>query len=131
MINVSHLPTTSGIYIVKHKDKTNLHCYIGQSINIYNRFKFHHLVDYKNPNNPQYNGKFYQAIRKYGWDEFEVEILELCPIEELDEKEVLYINNYNSFYDGYNSTPGGQFWSMDIHSPEIEAKRQETREKNQ
>ena len=36
------------------------------------------------------------------------DILEETSIEKLDEKERFWINYYNSFYDGYNSTLGGQ-----------------------
>lgn len=131
MIDISHLPEQTGIYLIKHKNQANRHCYVGQAINIYNRFKSHHLVDYKNPNNPQYNGKLYRAIRKYGWDAFEVQVLELCEIIELDNKEIQYISQYDSFHNGYNGTAGGQFWAPNIHSPEIEEKRRQTREKNQ
>ena len=35
------------------------------------------------------------------------EIIEECLEEELDEKEVSYIEKYNSYYGGYNSTLGG------------------------
>lgn len=131
MLDISHLPKKSGLYLVKHKDSANTNCYIGQAINIYNRFNSHHLVDYKNPNNSQYNTKFYKAIRKYGWDAFEVIVLELCPIEELDKKEIEYIAQYDSFHNGYNGTAGGQFWAPNIHSQEVEEKRRQTREKNQ
>lgn len=122
------LPKEAGIYLVQNK--INSYCYIGQSVNIHNRFYSHHFVDYKNENNPQYNGKFYKALRKYGWDNFEIMVLELSPVEELNKKEIEYIDLYDSFENGYNSTKGGQFWSPNIHSPEIELKRKETREKN-
>lgn len=123
-----YLPEKTGIYLVQNK--INSHCYIGQSINIHDRFYSHHFVDYKNKNNPQYDCKFYQALRKYGWDNFEITILELCSTEELDKREIEYIDLYDSFENGYNGTRGGQFWSPNIHSPEIEAKRKATREKN-
>lgn len=104
--------------------------YIGQSKNIRKRFQSHHLVDYKNKNSGVYNTKFYQAIRKYGIENFEVAVLELCKEEELDELEIKYIRKFDTFKNGYNSTEGGQFWSPNVHSKEAEIKRQKTREAN-
>jgi hypothetical protein len=50
-----------------------------------------------------------QAIRKYGKDVFIVELIETCPIELLDEKEIYQISNHNSLYpNGYNLTIGGK-----------------------
>lgn len=127
-MNIKNLPETSGIYMVRNK--INNHSYIGQSKNIRRRFLSHHLCDYKNENNSQYNTKFYKALRKYGWDNFEIIILEECPEEELDKKEIYYIGMYNTFQNGYNSTEGGQFWSPNVHSAEAEEKRKITRDLN-
>lgn len=129
MKNLKNLPHKSGIYRV-YNIQNNI-SYIGQSKNIYKRFNSHHICDYQNPNNDNYNTKFYQALRKYGIDNFEVEILEFCSTEQLDEKEIYYIKKYDSFHHGYNSTEGGQFWSPNIHSQESEQKRKNTRELNQ
>lgn len=129
MKNLKQLPHESGIYRVY--TTFNNACYIGQAKDIYRRFNSHHIHDYKNENNSCYNTKFYSALRKYGLDAFEIEILELCPIEELDKKEIFYINKYDSFHHGYNSTLGGQNQSENIHSEEIEQKKKETRELNQ
>ena len=130
MKNVENLPEQAGIYVVTNL--VNNKKYIGQSVNIRRRFKSHHLVDYCNINNCNYNTKFYQAIRKYGIDNFKVEILELCEdIKKLDEKEIKYIEQFDTFKNGYNSTKGGQSWSENIHSKETEEKRKQTRLKNQ
>ena len=128
MKNIENLPASSGIYMVVNM--INHKKYIGQSKNIKKRFQSHHLVDYKNENNCNYNTKFYQAIRKYGIDNFEVIVLQLCKEEELDDLEIKFIKEFDTFKNGYNSTEGGQFWSPNIHSEEIEAKRRKTREKN-
>ena len=129
MKNIKQLPHKSGIYRVY----TNFNdaCYIGQAKDIYERFNSHHIYDYKNKKNCCYNTKFYSALREHGLDAFEVEVIDLCPIEELDEKEIYYIAQYNSFHHGYNSTEGGQNWSPNIHSLKTEEKRQQTRELNQ
>lgn len=130
MQNIKTLPHASGIYLVENTAKNNIP-YIGQATDIYNRFNRHHICDYKNENNCCYNTKFYKALREYGIENFKVTVLELCPTNELDKKEIEYIEKYNSFHHGYNSTPGGQYWSENIHSPETEEKRRQTREKNQ
>lgn len=39
---------------------------------------------------------FYNAIQKYGWDNFEVEILEEVPLDVIDDVEVEYILEYNT-----------------------------------
>ena len=129
MKNIKQLPHKSGIYRVY--TNFNNACYIGQAKDIYERFNSHHIYDYKNKKNCCYNTKFYSALREHGLDAFEVEVIDLCPIEELDEKEIYYIAQYNSFHHGYNSTEGGQNQSPNIHSLKTEEKRQQTRELNQ
>ena len=128
MKNIKNLPARCGIYMVVNT--INNKKYIGQSTNIKKRFQSHHLVDYKNENNCNYNTKFYQALRKYGIDNFEVIVLKLCEEKELDALEIKYIKEFNTFQDGYNSTQGGQYWSLNIHSEETELKRQKTRMEN-
>lgn len=59
-------------------------------------------------------GKFYNAIRKYGWDSFKYEVLytvyesdEEKMTNILNQQEIYYIGIYNSFENGYNETIGG------------------------
>ena len=67
-----------GIY--KFTNKINGHSYIGQSIDIEKRKKTHLQRAYCNTSsNKEYNKAFYRAIRKYGWDNFDFEILKICP----------------------------------------------------
>lgn len=62
--------------------------------------------------NANYNreGKFYDAIRKYGWDKFQWEIL----YQSEDKKHTLnvmeshFIKEHNTFNRGYNMTEGGE-----------------------
>lgn len=52
---------------------------------------------------------FYNAIQKYGWDNFEHIILERgLTQEEANQKEKEYIQKFNSYEQGYNATTGGQ-----------------------
>lgn len=50
-----------------------------------------------------------RAMRKYGVDKFYIETLEICDIEYLDEREIYYIDLYNSTDKsrGYNVSIGG------------------------
>lgn len=54
--------------------------------------------------------KIYRAMRKYAitLDCFSLEEDNILTQEEADAKEIYYIEKYNSFYDGYNSTLGGK-----------------------
>ena len=122
MENLECLVDKSGIY--KIENQINGKCYIGQSKNIKKRVLYHHFCDFKNENNCCYNSKFYQALRKYGIENFRVSILEEC--ENLDERETYWIHYYDSFKSGYNSTEGGQSWGEKIHSLETQEKRLKT-----
>ena len=56
------------------------------------------------------------AIRKYGVEDFVVELIECCEIKDADEREIYYIKELNSLYpSGYNLKNGG---SVFTHSDE-------------
>lgn len=92
-----------GIY--KITNQINGHSYIGLSTHIEDRWDYH-----KNPYNweREKDKSLYQAINKYGIENFSFEILEECSLEELSEKEKFYVAKYNTFYNGYNMTAGGE-----------------------
>lgn len=49
------------------------------------------------------------AIRLYGKDSFQVELIHTCPKDELDQYEEKYIDEYSTLYpSGYNLTKGGK-----------------------
>ena len=85
-------------YIYKTTNLINGKIYIGQH-------KSESFTDYKG------SGKIlWNAINKYGWDNFKVELICECEsYEELNEKEIYYINEYNSTNRsiGYNISRGG------------------------
>lgn len=56
----------------------------------------------------KYDFKFYRAIRKYGWRNFEVTTIGEYPDNIISQKEVEYISIYDSYHKGYNSTLGGE-----------------------
>jgi len=54
------------------------------------------------------NNKLYNAMRKYGKNNFIWNELEYCNESELEERERFWINYFNSYHIGYNSTTGGE-----------------------
>lgn len=93
-------------YIYKIINQINQKVYIGQTkISIEIRFK-QHLNDAKRKKNV--NRRISKAIKEYGKENFQIELLEECPNNLLNEREKYWIKKYNSFYDGYNATLGGE-----------------------
>lgn len=86
--------------IYKITNKVNGKSYIGQTrYTIEFRWNQHkHKRD---------NTYFHNAIRKYGIENFNIEILEECNIEDLNSREIFYIAKYDTFSNGYNLTIGG------------------------
>lgn len=106
-----------GIY--KFENKINHHIYIGQSVNIQNRYKMHLWAAFSEKAK-DYNTQFHQALRKYGIDNFDFEVIaELTPEEYtregLNTLERYFIKHYNSFHDGYNATEGGDCVGNNVH----------------
>lgn len=94
----------SGIYIIKNLK--NNKCYIGQSSNIYARWYNH---KYCLRNNRHSNEHLQNAWNKYGENNFNFEILELCNEDVIDSREQYCIEKYSSIVDknGYNLDSGG------------------------
>lgn len=94
-------------YIYYCKNKITGKYYIGQTINFTHR-KAHHLADLRG--NRHHSSKLQNAYNEYGEAAFEwtYEIYELENIRDLYLLEKEKIAEYNSYYDGYNCTPGGE-----------------------
>ena len=94
----------TGIYKITNQE--NNKCYIGQSVNVSNRWKDHakHGLGIDTP----VGNKLYKEMQEYGIWNFSWELLEKCPREQLDEKEKYYIALYSSNEFGYNSTKGNK-----------------------
>ena len=96
----------TGIY--KFENKINHHIYVGQAKDIERRYKNHISRAFsKNQNVSEYDSPLHCALRKYGVDNFIFEVLEECSAELLNEREIYWINFYNSYKEGYNCTTGG------------------------
>ncbi len=88
------------IYI--HINKINNKVYIGQTSQFPPSKRWLGGEGYQNC------PKFYNAIKKYGWDNFEHIILEKgLTLIQANEKEQYYIKLYNSIDNGYNIKVGG------------------------
>lgn len=90
-----------GIY--KITNKINHKFYIGQSNNIERRYKEHCAPSrYLKSNIP-----LDWAIHKYGKENFTLEVIEECPTEKLNEREIYWIEKEQAIKLGYNCCPGG------------------------
>ena len=88
--------------VYKHTNKINGKCYIGITKTIPEKRWGKNGIGYKYQN-------FWYAIKKYGWNNFEHEIL-FCNLTEKEckDKEIQLIKKYNSIApNGYNITHGG------------------------
>jgi hypothetical protein len=54
------------------------------------------------------NRPLYRAMRKYGEDKFSICLLEEVDIDKLSERETYWINELNTYSNGYNATRGGE-----------------------
>lgn len=104
----------TGIY--KITNLINNQIYIGQARDLSRRIYEHKYRSFKE-NTSDYNSAIGTAIREYGLDNFNIEIIENCSIEELDEKERYWIKYYNSYYEGYNRTLGGRSGILQPSNP--------------
>lgn len=104
-----------------YTNKTNGKCYIGLTTRE-GRRKVEHLRDslVKNSSRP-----FHCAIRKYGIDAFEYTVLERISNDDKDqlmktlsELETSYINEFDSYNNGYNNTLGSDGARGARHSDE-------------
>lgn len=121
------------IYIIINK--INNKFYIGKTTNsIYERFR-QHLND---AIKCRLDTPLAHAIRKYGSNNFYVELLDVASSqEELNQKEVYWIKFLNAIQDGYNASTGGEGGNTyarksEFELSEIKAKIRETKmgEKN-
>lgn len=104
-------------YIYRHwivDDKRQEKSYIGQTVKNRPQCRWGRNGNGYAPQKGEKPTKFYDNIEKYGWDNFQHKVLLRieCETEEelwfwLDEWEKWYIEKYDSYYNGYNSTLGG------------------------
>lgn len=93
-------------YIYKIINSINQKIYIGKTLfSIEKRFKEHLDEASRTRSN---NRPLYNAIKKYGKENFSIELVEKIENEEiLEEREKFWIEHFNSYKNGYNATIGG------------------------
>ena len=90
-------------YIYKITNQINQKIYIGKTeFSIEKRFKEHCRDAFRDRNEKR---PLYAAMRKYGIENFCIELIE--ETEKPEEREIYWIEYYRSFKDGYNATHGG------------------------
>lgn len=93
--------------IYKVTNIINNQIYIGQTRQpIYRRW-CDHCYAAETAGHKDYTCPLHNAIRKYGRDNFTVEEIEECPNEILNEREIYWIQYYDSYNNGYNASLGG------------------------
>ena len=92
-------------YIYVIENTINNKKYVGKTnFSIQKRFK-EHLRDSKK--NRKEKRPLYNAINKYGEENFSIRVLEEVSVELSAEREKYWINFFDSFNNGYNATIGG------------------------
>ena len=96
-----NLKESDRFIVYKHTNKQNGSSYIGITKTDIETRKY---LGYFN------STKFYYALEKYGWDNFETTILEEgLTVDEACEKEKYYIKKFDTLNTGYNLDPGGRY----------------------
>ena len=89
-----------GIYLIRRL--SNSKCYVGQSVDVEWRLKYHQRY---------YDKRSYiaRAIQKHGIDNFAFEILELCDEDLLNQREIFWIAALDTVHPhGFNLEHGGK-----------------------
>jgi len=105
--------------IYKITNKENGSIYIGCTINsLEKRFGEHLSRCFTS----EYKSKLYNSMKKYGQENFTIELIEECDLNIIYETEKKYVEQYDSYNNGLNSTIGGEGCLGYTHSPEIRQK---------
>lgn len=113
-------------YIYKYTNLINNKKYIGQTNNFERRVREHKSCSF-NPKSVNYDDKIHQAIRKYGHDNFKIEIIEIINdvqnYELVNEREKYWIKKEQSLLTqwGYNVLEGGRnYWRSFLNPKDIQ-----------
>lgn len=100
-------------FIYKITNLINNKCYIGKTeFSVEKRFKEHCLDAFRDRNKDR---PLYRAMRKYGINNFVVDIIE--ETENPEEREIYWIEQFKTYRNGYNATMGGdgkKYYNDDI-----------------
>lgn len=93
-------------FIYKITNNVNGKVYIGQTIQTIKERFYQHCAT--KCSNSVLNMAIHRAIKKYGKSNFTIEVIEEVDKDSLNDREKFWIEYYNSYNNGYNSTRGGQ-----------------------
>ena len=96
------------VYLIyKFTNKTNNKSYVGFTCRGIELRKYEHV--YLSTTDSKF--KIHQAIRKYGIENFNIEILEenITSLPKVNSREIFYINHFDTYKNGYNMTIGGGY----------------------
>ena len=93
-----------GIYSIYSKSQDKY--YIGKSKDVYKRIQ-KHLSDLRL--NHHHSDYLQHVYNKYGENDLEFKVLQECTYEETSELEKYYIQKFDSYNNGFNSTLGGEW----------------------
>ena len=107
--------------IYKVQNNVNQKVYIGKTTKTLNERKKIHLKNVR----MGLKSHFYDSIRKYGEESFTwCELLSCNSIDILNEMEIMFIDKFNSYNDGYNMTSGGDGGDTISNKSDVEKKNQ-------
>lgn len=86
----------SGIYM--WVNRINNKCYIGRSVNLHIRLREYYNTNYLNRRVLTGNSKIYEALLQYGYENFNLEILEYCDRNCIIKREEYYIDLFKPQY---------------------------------
>ena len=107
------------IYAYRKADNKKI-VYVGQTTDLYTRNKQHIDYDPFNPNNKEYDYPLSRGVRKYGQNYYELIILEENVLStKLNEREKYWIAYYDTYWHGYNQTPGGSNPTKPVYQEDV------------
>lgn len=105
--------------IYKIQNKINGLIYIGCTVSsLEKRLQEHLYRCFKT----DYKSKLYNSIKKYGVDNFTIDLVDECDLSVIYETEKKYIKQFDSYNNGLNSTYGGEGCLGYRHSSEVRKK---------
>jgi group I intron endonuclease len=90
------------IYLIENKVNGNK--YVGQTVMPLNKRWLAHIQESKTFS----ERPLYRAMNKYGLDNFNIKVIEETTEDKLSEREIYWIEHFNSYNRGYNATTGGE-----------------------